>query len=218
MPPSPLDDPTPGAAVARQVRDRGVTDARVLDALARVSRAWFLPADQRPFADEDRAVPIGFDQTISQPYMVAVMTVELALTGAEHVLEIGTGSGYQTAVLAALSERVFTVERHPTLSLRARGRLDGLGLTNVRYLTGDGSLGWPAEAPFDRVLVTAATPAFPATLFSQLVEGGILVAPLGGDATQTLTVIRKQAGRPVTREMFPCRFVRLIGEEGWREK
>ncbi|MCA1684409.1 MAG: protein-L-isoaspartate(D-aspartate) O-methyltransferase [Planctomycetia bacterium] len=214
MPPAP-PDPLPGAAIARQVRDRGVTDPRVLDALARVSRAWFLPDDQRPFADDDRAIPIGCDQTVSQPYMVAVMTAELVLTGRERVLEIGTGSGYQTAVLAALASDVYTVERHATLSLRARGRLDGLGLTNVHYRTGDGSLGWPEEAPFDRVLVTAATPAFPVTLFSQLGEEGLLVAPLGGDDGQTLTVVRKQNGRAVIRELFSCRFVPLIGAEGW---
>ena len=107
------------------------------------------------------------------------------------------------------------MERLSTLSLRARGRLDGLGLTNVRYRTGDGSLGWPDEAPFDRVLITAAAPIFPTTLFGQLAEGGILVAPVGGDEGQTLTVIRKQAGRAVTRLLMPCRFVRMIGAEGW---
>jgi len=213
--PEPTADPPPGAAIVRQVSARGVRDPRVLGALGRVPRAWFLPPEQRPFADADRAIPIGLEQTVSQPYMVAVMTVELALSGPERVLEIGTGSGYQTAVLAALAARVFTVERLGTLSLRARGRLDGLGLTNVRYRTGDGSLGWPEEAPFDRVLVTAGAPVFPDSLFAQLTEGGILVAPVGGDEGQTLTVIRKEAGRPVSRSLMACRFVRMIGAEGW---
>jgi protein-L-isoaspartate(D-aspartate) O-methyltransferase len=213
--PEPPRDPAPGAAIVRQVRERGVNDPRVLGALGRVPRAWFLPPEQRPFADADRAIPIGLDQTVSQPYMVAVMTAELALAGSERVLEIGTGSGYQTAVLATLTAEVFTVERLAVLSLRARGRLDGLGLTNVRYRTGDGSLGWPEEAPFDRILVTAAAPIFPNTLFQQLSEGGLLVAPIGGDNGQLLTVIRKQAGKPVTRSLIPCRFVRMIGEEGW---
>ncbi len=216
MPP-PSPDPHPGSAIARQVHDRGVRDPRVLRALERISRASFLPPDQRPFANADRAVPIGCDQTVSQPYMVAVMTVELSLNGVERVLEIGTGSGYQTAVLAALSAQVFTIERHAVLSLRARGRLDGLGLTNVRYRTGDGSLGWPEEAPFDRILITAAAPIFPATLFAQLVEGGLLVAPLGGDEGQILTVVRKQGGLPVSRELMDCRFVRMIGKEGFQE-
>jgi protein-L-isoaspartate(D-aspartate) O-methyltransferase len=154
-------DPPPGAAIARQVRERGVQDPRVLTALARLSRARFLPPDVRSHAQADRAVAIGLDQTMSQPYMVAVMSAELALRGGERVLEIGTGSGYQTAVLGQLAAEVFTVERLATLSLRARGLLDGLGFTNVRYRVGDGSLGWPEEAPFDRILVTAGAPGFP---------------------------------------------------------
>ncbi len=218
MPSSNPHDPAPGAAIARQVRKRGVHDRRVLDALSRVSRGWFIPPDQRAHADADRALSIGYDQTVSQPYVVAVMTVELALSGVERVLEIGTGSGYQTAVLAALAREVFTVERLTTLSLRARGRLDGLGLTNVRYRTGDGSLGWPDQAPFDRILVTAAGPLFPTALFAQLKEGGLLVAPLGGEDSQTLTVVRKEAGQPVSRAVMGCRFVKLIGAEGWGER
>lgn len=208
-------DEFPGAAIARQVRDRGVNNPRVLDALARLSRAFFIPPERRHEAEEDRAVPIGCDQTISQPYMVAVMTAELALTGTERVLEIGTGSGYQTALLAALAGEVFTIERHSLLSLRARGRLDGLGLTNVRYQVGDGSLGWESESPFDRILVTAAVPRFPDALFSQLIEGGLLVAPLGDEELQTLTVVHKQNGEPAARALMTCRFVPLIGEQGW---
>jgi protein-L-isoaspartate(D-aspartate) O-methyltransferase len=210
-------DPRPGAAVARQVREHGIRDARVLDALSRISRARFLPPEQRAFADDDRALAIGLDQTISQPFMVAVMTLELALTGIERVLEIGTGSGYQTAVLSHLAAEAFTVERHQMLSLRARGLLDGLSCTNIRYKVGDGTLGWPEEAPFDRILVTAAAPELPETLFSQLVEGGILVAPLGREDSQALHVIRKHQGRPSARRLMACRFVKLIGEEGWVE-
>ena len=210
-------DRLPGAALARRLRERGVRDARVLNAMARLSRATFLPPEIRDLADEDRPLPIGGGQTISQPYMVAVMTIELCLTGTERVLEIGTGSGYQTSVLAALAAEVFTVERDRTLSLRARGVLDGLGLTNVRYLTGDGSLGWSEEAPFDRVLVTAAAPRFPDALFAQLVEGGLLLAPIGEADNQTLTAVRKREGAPVLKAVMECRFVKLTGEQGWAE-
>ncbi len=186
------------AAIVRQVRERGVTDPRVLAALARLSRARFLPPEERPHSEDDRAVPIGLDQTISQPLVVAVMTVELALTGVERVLEIGTGSGYQTAVLSDLAAEVFTIERHRTLSLRARAVLDGLGRTNIRYRIGDGSLGWPEEASFDRILVTAGAPDLPAPLFEQLAEGGILVAPLGEPESQELMHVRKQKpGKPL---------------------
>jgi protein-L-isoaspartate(D-aspartate) O-methyltransferase len=214
-PPNPGRDPRPGAAIVRQVKALGIKDARVLEALAELSRARFLPPQERGHAGEDRALPIGLDQTISQPLMVAVMTVELELTGKERVLEIGTGSGYQTAVLGALAAEVFTVERLALLSLRARSVLDGLGRTNVRFRIGDGSLGWPDEAPFDRILVTAGAPGFPAALFGQLREGGILVAPVGSTAGQELTQFRKRKGQPVARTIMPCRFVKLIGEQGW---
>jgi protein-L-isoaspartate(D-aspartate) O-methyltransferase len=207
----------PGAAIARQVKAQGINDARVLDALARLSRARFLPPGERALATADRALPIGFDQTISQPLMVAVMTVELSLSGVERVLEVGTGSGYQTAVLGALAAEVFTIERLATLSLRARSVLDGLGRTNIHYRIGDGSLGWPDAAPFDRILVTAGAPGFPAALFGQLREGGILVAPLGASTEQELVEYRKRGGEPIRRTIMHCRFVKLIGEEGWSE-
>ncbi|MDR3633313.1 MAG: protein-L-isoaspartate(D-aspartate) O-methyltransferase [Isosphaeraceae bacterium] len=208
-------DPASGAAIVRQVRARGIHDPRVLNALARLSRARFLPPEVRGQAQADRAVAIGLQQTMSQPFMVAVMTAELALAGTERVLEIGTGSGYQTAVLSDLAAEVFTIERHTTLSLRARGLLDGLGRTNIRFRVGDGTLGWPEEAPFDRILVTAGAPTFPTTLFEQLAEGGLLVAPLGPEEGQELTVVRKQNGKPVSRTVLSCRFVKLIGAEGW---
>lgn len=213
--PTPPDDP--GEAIVRQVRDKGIVDRRVLDALARVPRPRFLPPEKRIFALHDRAVEIGLDQTISQPFMVGAMTQELALAGPERVLEIGTGSGYQAAVLAHLAAEVYTIERHAELSLRARGILDGLGLVNVRYRIGDGTLGWPEGAPFDRVLVTAGAPRLPPSLFGQLSEGGLLVAPIGDDELQHLTVVRKVKGRPRARQVFPCHFVKLIGEEGWSE-
>jgi protein-L-isoaspartate(D-aspartate) O-methyltransferase len=210
-------EPPPGAAIARQVRARGIEDRRVLHAIGRLARERFVPPEVREHARDDRALAIGLDQTISQPYMVAVMTVELGLTGSERVLEVGTGSGYQTAVLAQLAAEVATVERHATLSLRARGLLDGLGLTNIRYRIGDGSLGWPELAPFDRIIVTASAPEMPPALFAQLAEGGRLVAPIGTESDQLLTTIEKQGGRPVVRRGMACRFVPLIGAEGWAE-
>ena len=208
-------EPTPDATIARFLRTRGIQDARVLGAIARVPRARFLPPEERDLAHEDSALAIGCDQTISQPFIVAVMTIELALTGSERVLEIGTGSGYQTAILARLSGEVYTVERHPTLSLRARGVLDGLGFTNIHYLVGDGTLGWAASAPFDRAIVTAAAPRVPGPIFDQLVEGGLMVIPLGDENSQRLTVVRKRDGQPILHEGIGCRFVPLIGREGW---
>ena len=210
------DDP-PGAPIARQVRDRGVTDPRVLKAIARFPRERFLPPETRDQARADRAVPIGLDQTISQPYIVGLMTAELGLTGDERVLEIGTGSGYQAAVLSVLAREVFTVERLATLSLRARGVMDGLGIENVRFRVGDGTLGWPEASPFDRIVVTAAAPRMSASLFSQLVEGGRMIAPLGDDQAQQLVVIERRDGRAERRDVLSCRFVKLVGEEGWRE-
>jgi len=151
-------EPPPGAAIACQVQARGIRDRRVLRAIGLFDRERFVPPEQRPRAGHDSALPIGFEQTISQPYIVAAMTEALQLVGRERILEVGTGSGYQTAILAALAGEVFTIERLPTLSLRARGLLDGLGIANVRYRIGDGSLGWPEEAPFDRILIAAGSP------------------------------------------------------------
>jgi protein-L-isoaspartate(D-aspartate) O-methyltransferase len=173
-----------GLAIARQVREKGIRDPRVLEALERVPRDRFIPPQTRDLARADQAVEIGLDQTISQPFMVAAMTLELSLAGSERVLEIGTGSGYQTAVLALMAHEVLTIERFSELSLRARGILDGLAFTNIHYRIGDGSLGWPDEAPFDRILVTAAAPRMPRTLFEQLTEGGLMVAPIGDDELQ----------------------------------
>jgi protein-L-isoaspartate(D-aspartate) O-methyltransferase len=205
----------PGLPIARMVAARGISDARVLEALAQVPRERFVPPPARRHAAEDRALAIGEGQTISQPYIVGFMSQELALTGSERVLEIGTGSGYQTAVLAFLARDVFTVERIPLLSLRARAALDGLGIENTRFRVGDGSFGWPDDAPFDRIVVTCAVPAFPSALFAQLAEGGRLLAPIGGEQAQELTVIEKRAGLAVERRVLACRFVPLVGESGW---
>jgi protein-L-isoaspartate(D-aspartate) O-methyltransferase len=146
------------------------------------------------------------------------MTVELALTGVERVLEIGTGSGYQTAMLARLAREVYTVERHTTLSLRARSVLDGLNLENIHYRVGDGTLGWPEAAPFDRALITAAAPKVPEAIFEQLAEGGLMVLPLGDEESQRITIVRKREGRSVLHEGIACRFVPLIGAQGWDER
>lgn len=205
----------PGTAIARMVRDRGVTDVKVLRAIAKFPRERFLPPETRAEAALDRAVAIGLDQTISQPYIVGVMSAELDLSGVERVLEVGTGSGYQAAILSVLAGEVYTIERHATLSLRARGILDGLGVTNVRFAIGDGSLGLPQFAPYDRIIVTAGCPAMPAALVEQLAEGGILVAPVGDAEGQQLIVAKKNGGRLETRELMACRFVKLVGEAGW---
>jgi len=213
--PSPHE--TPGEAIVRQVSDKGIRDPRVLGAMASVPRDRFLPPETRDRALDDRAVDIGLEQTISQPFIVAVMTLELALTGAERVLEIGTGSGYQAAILAHLAGQVYTVERFAELSLRARGVLDGLGLTNIHFRIGDGTLGWPEEAPFDRIIVTAAAPMLPPSLFRQLAEAGRIVAPIGNDELQQINIVRKVKGRALARKVLSCRFVKLVGEEGWSE-
>ena len=205
----------PGVAIARLVRDRGITAPNVLKAIAKFPRERFLPPETRSESQLDKAVSIGLEQTISQPYIVGFMTAALNLTGCERVLEIGTGSGYQTAILSVLAREVFTIERHATLSLRARGVLDGLAVANVRFSIGDGSLGWPEFAPFDRILVTAGAPAMSLALFEQLADGGLLVAPLGGEESQQITVIQKTNGKPEAREVLSCRFVKLVGEEGW---
>ena len=205
----------PGTAIARMVRDRGITDAKVLRAIAKFPRERFLPPETRAEAAFDRAVAIGLDQTISQPYIVGVMTAELDLSGAERVLEVGTGSGYQAAILSVLAREVYTIERHATLSLRARGVLDGLGVTNVRFAIGDGSMGLPEFAPYDRILVTAGCPAVPPALVEQLAEGGILVAPVGDEEGQQITVLNKIGGQVRSREVLACRFVKLVGEAGF---
>jgi protein-L-isoaspartate(D-aspartate) O-methyltransferase len=216
MPNSP--EPRRYGPIAEQVLRKGVRSPKILRALTRVARNRFVPPAQRERCAEDRALPIGLNQTISQPFIVAVMSLELRLTGRERVLEIGTGSGYQTAILAELAAEIFTIERHALLSLRARSILDRTARVPIHYKIGDGSLGWPEQAPFARILVTAATPGFPEELFHQLDEGGILVAPIGDDHDQQITVVRKVEGRAASRQVLACRFVPLIGAAGFPDE
>ena len=201
------------AMVERQLKPRGIKSQSVLHALGRIPRELFIPAELANDAYADGALPIDCEQTISQPVIVALMTEALQLSGQEKVLEIGTGSGYQTALLAELAAEVFTIERHADLSKQAQERLQKLNYQNVHTKVGDGSLGWPSEAPFDRILITAATPQCPPALWSQLAEGGILVAPLGPPSEQQLQEIHKIANQPQTKFLTPCRFVPLITTE-----
>ena len=204
--------------VERQLRARGIRDERVLAAMRRVPREAFVPADLTSEAYRDGALPIDCDQTISQPIIVAMMTEALQLTGSERVLEIGTGSGYQSALLAELAAEVFSIERHAELSRQAAERLTKMGYVNVRLRVGDGSLGWPEEALFDRVIVTAGAEQCPPALWDQLREGGVLVGPFGPYADQTLLAMHKIGGKPQNRFLTSCRFVPLVSAPGLGEK
>ena len=197
-----------------QLRRQGIRDPRVLDAMSRVPRERFLPPELRAYGEEDRALPIGLGQTISQPYVVAFMTEWLRLDGLERVLEIGTGSGYQAAVLGLLACEVFSVEVLPELSARAAEALAELGIRNVRLRVGDGRRGWPEEAPFDRIVVTAAPATLPEPLIVQLAPGGRLLAPLGSGEDQVLRLVTKDAaGRLSATDLLPVRFVPLVGDD-----
>ncbi len=198
-----------------QIRKRGVSSARVLEALAAVPRHEFVPAQFRNDAYADKPLPIGEGQTISQPFMVASMTEALELAGSERVLEIGTGSGYQAAVLSLLVSQVFTVENHTTLALAAQERLTKLGSANVHVHNGDGSAGLPDAAPYDAILVTAGAPEIPRVFAGQLREGGRLVIPVGDRDNQELVLARKSKGELQTRVLFHCKFVPLLGRFGW---
>jgi protein-L-isoaspartate(D-aspartate) O-methyltransferase len=201
--------------VERQLRRRGIADERVLAAMGRVPRELFVPVERRRYAYEDGALPIGHGQTISQPFIVATICSLLALEGRERVLDVGTGSGYQAAVLAELAAEVVTIEHVPELAERARAALGEAGYERVEVLVGDGSLGVPERSPFGAIAVAAAAPAVPPTLYSQLEEGGRLVVPRGSRWGQELVlVVRSEAG-PVERASVPCRFVPLIGDEGF---
>jgi protein-L-isoaspartate(D-aspartate) O-methyltransferase len=205
-------EPLPSDIMLReQLCRRGIHDRRVLDAMRKIPRERFVARDLSLLAYADRALAIGCGQTISQPYMVALMTESLELTGTESVLEIGTGSGYQTAVLAELAGRVVSIERHGALSREAGERLARLGYDNIELLIGDGTLGWPAEAPFERILVTAAADTCPPALIDQLGEAGVLVIPLGGRQGQVLHRLSKRDGQVVRDDLVPCRFVPLVG-------
>ena len=201
--------------VAEQLVTRGIADPLVLDAIRRTPRHLFVDAAWRDKACEDYPLPIGDGQTISQPFMMARMTELLRLTGTEKVLEIGTGSGYQAAILARLSARVCTVERIPKLATRARTTLEAIGVSNVWVRTANGTVGWPDEAPFERILVTAGGPAVPPPLLEQLAEGGRLVMPVGSEDSQRLQVIDKVAGLARVSENSGCVFVKLIGKYAW---
>ena len=202
--------------VEEQVRRRGIADGRLLSAMASVPRHVFLPAPVRAQAYEDHAVPIGFGVTVSQPYVVAWMTDALALDGDERVLEVGTGSGYQAAVLSRLAREVYTIERVPVLARRARFALRVLGLDNVHVFIGDGSVGLPVHAPYDAIMVTAAAPSVPAELVAQLAPGGRLVVPVGDTQLQSLRVIRRDGdGMLSVTDRGGVVFVPLVGERGF---
>jgi protein-L-isoaspartate(D-aspartate) O-methyltransferase len=203
--------------VEEQIIARGVKDERVLAAMRKVPRHEFLPEGIRGMAYQDSALPLGEAQTMSQPYMVALMTEQLELKGHERVLEIGTGSGYQAAVLSELCEKVYTVERIKKLADRARESLDRLGYRSVAIKVYDGTYGWKEMAPFDAIMVTAGAPDVPAPLVEQLKEGGRMVIPVGERFGQMLLKIIKTPAGPVTERSIPCMFVPLIGNHGWKE-
>jgi protein-L-isoaspartate(D-aspartate) O-methyltransferase len=201
--------------VDEQVAARGISDPRVLVAMRRVPRHRFVQEALRDRAYGDHPLPIGEEQTISQPFIVGLMTALLELTGREKVLEIGTGSGYQTAVLAELVRRVCSIERLPRLAERARATLEALGHDNVWVRIGSGTLGWPDEAPFDRIIVTAGGPGVPPPLVQQLAEGGRMVLPVGTPENQTLTIVEKVGAEVRKRTHSECKFVKLVGKYAW---
>lgn len=203
--------------VETQLIPRGIKDKRVIEAMLTVPRHLFVPEEALwSQAYSDFPLPIGEGQTISQPYIVAFMTEALELKGDEKVLEIGTGSGYQTAILSMLAEKVYSVERIAILAARARKVLDLIGCSNVVIRIADGTLGWPAEAPFDAILTTAAAPDIPKCYIEQLKVGGRLVIPVGDEYSQTLVKIIKTEKGIIKQEMGGCRFVKLIGRYGWK--
>jgi protein-L-isoaspartate(D-aspartate) O-methyltransferase len=204
--------------VESQLRARGIRDERVLAAMSRVPRHEFAALDYREQVYEDHPIPIGEGQTISQPYIVAIMLQALTLDSSDVVLEVGTGSGYLTALLAELTRRVYSVERHASLARTAQATLARVGYTNVEVLVGDGGNGLPDRAPFDAVIVSAAAPQIPPPLFEQLREGGRLIVPVGPPQAQELQLVRKHGGQPVVSSMEGCRFVPLIGSAGYRSE
>jgi len=202
--------------IREQIRARGVTNILVLNALLKVPRHLFVEESLRHRAYEDYPLPIGEGQTISQPYIVALMTEALKLKGGEKVLEIGTGSGYQTAILGEIAERVYSVERIPSLAKRAREILDSLGYKNISIKVGDGTYGWKEFSPYDGIIVTAGSPDIPPPLIEQLKDGGRLVIPVGDIFSQDLLVITKEKDKIKKENYGGVRFVKLIGEYGWR--
>jgi protein-L-isoaspartate(D-aspartate) O-methyltransferase len=198
-----------------QLRDRGIRDLRVLAAMSQVPRHEFVAEQYWGQAYEDHPIPIGYGQTVSQPYIVAVTLDALDLQPFDTVLEIGTGSGYQTALLAILTDKVYSMERHEALARHAEATLTRLGYSNVNVIVGDGSEGLPAKAPFDAIAVSAAAPQIPKSLFDQVREGGRMVIPVGPADVQELQLVRKVEGRPMVDTLEGCRFVPLIGGQGY---
>jgi protein-L-isoaspartate(D-aspartate) O-methyltransferase len=204
--------------VDTQLIARGITDRRVIEAMLKIPRHLFVQEAMASQAYNDTSLPIGEKQTISQPYMVALMSELLALNGKETVLEIGTGSGYQAAILSLLARRVCTIERIPLLASQARRLFDSQGLTNIAMKIDDGTIGWAQEAPFDAIIVTAGAPDIPEALVSQLAVGGRLVIPVGDQLNQVLIkLVRNEDGTLTEEKSVACRFVKLIGKEGWSE-
>lgn len=205
--------------MVRRLEAQGITDQKVLEVMRRIPRHLFIPNALWDHAYADHPVPIDRGQTISQPYIVALMTQALQLEKSDRVLEIGTGSGYQTAILAELAKHVYTIERFPELSEKAKKLLTEAGYTNISFLVGDGTLGWPEEAPFDKIIVTAAAPEVPKALVEQLSERGRLVIPVGGRQVQTLLALTKEEGGKLRREeLCACSFLPLVGKEGWPDE
>jgi protein-L-isoaspartate(D-aspartate) O-methyltransferase len=204
--------------VEEQIAARGISDPCVLDAMKKVPRHRFVSPSRRQAAYTDRPLPIGREQTISQPYMVALMTQALELSGREKTLEIGTGSGYQTAILAELSSQVYTIERIAPLLEKAEETLSRLGYTNIRFKIFNGTEGWPEHAPYDAIIVTAGAPQVPDPLREQLAEGGRLVIPVGDRTAQELLWIKREHDTFVSKNLGGCRFVQLLGAHGWRSR
>ena len=201
--------------VDQQMVNRGIRDERVLEAMLAIPRHDFVPPEQMHLAYIDAPLPIGNNQTISQPYIVALMTELLNLTGDETVLEIGTGSGYQAAILAHIAKKVYSIERIPELAERSRSLLHSLQLENIEVLVGDGSCGLPEHAPYQAIIVTASTPEVPKPLEDQLSEGGRLVVPVGSRAGQVLELWRREGQKLISEKLVPVAFVPLIGEHAW---
>jgi protein-L-isoaspartate(D-aspartate) O-methyltransferase len=214
----PIEPHDPAEPLISTLRQEGISDQHVLQSIRQVPRAQFVSPELRTHALENIALPIEQGQTISQPLMVAVMTQALTLTGSEHVLEIGTGSGYQTAVLACCARSVVSIERWPSLAEHASALLEALGYHNTEIHVADGTLGWPPSAPYDAILVTAAAPEVPLPLLEQLREGGRIVAPIGGAKQQELVLLVKTRAGLERHKLGACVFVPLIGKAGWHEQ
>ncbi len=203
--------------VEEQLIPRGIMNEKVLAAIRKIPRHLFIPGKSLENAYGDYPLPVGEGQTISQPYMVALMTQCLELEGGEKVLEIGTGSGYQAAILAEIAKEVYSMERFGSLAQNARSFLEGLGYKNIKIKAGDGTEGWSEFAPYDGIIVTAGTPSIPEPLLEQLAEGGKMVIPVGGAFSQELILVRKTAGEISQEEICGCVFVPLVGKYGWKE-